>query len=218
MDWLTHNSPLGPVFMGQESFGDFLARMAAEQAERTAGFMDNWNPYSEDSNIFAKIWLTNAQTIDKAIENLQATNGWVFDEHTSADELMEMINNGNPVPVETEPEVPENAAQDISKQVGVVPIMAQIHAMGLAAAGMMGLLGGGNVKGHANGLWSVPYDGYLAYLHKSEQIVPARAVASRNFSSNLYIENMNMSGGMSADALAAAIAGRNRRMMAGYGS
>jgi hypothetical protein len=48
--------------------------------------------------------------------------------------------------------------------------------------------------------------------------VPAREVASRSFSSNLYVENMNMGGSMSADALAAAIAGRNRRLMAGYGS
>jgi hypothetical protein len=49
-------------------------------------------------------------------------------------------------------------------------------------------------------------------------VVPAREIASRSFSSNIYVENMNMGGGMSADALAATIAARNRRMMAGYGS
>ena len=74
------------------------------------------------------------------------------------------------------------------------------------------------VPGKANGIWAVPYDGYLASLHKGERVVPAREIASRSFSSNLYVENMNMGGGMSADALAATIAARNRRMMAGYGS
>ena len=71
--------------------------------------------------------------------------------------------------------------------------------------------------GHANGLSYVPNEG-LYHLHRGERVVPAREVASRSFSSNLYVENMNMGGGLSADALAAAIAGRNRRMMAGYGS
>ena len=64
----------------------------------------------------------------------------------------------------------------------------------------------------------MPYDGFLARLHKGERVMTAREVGSRSFSSNLYVENMNMGGGMDADALAAAIAGRNQRMMAGYGS
>jgi hypothetical protein len=74
------------------------------------------------------------------------------------------------------------------------------------------------LPGFANGTWSVLYDGMLARLHKGERVMPAREVQSRNFSSNLYVENMNMSGGMTADALAAAIASRNSRIMAGYGS
>ena len=73
--------------------------------------------------------------------------------------------------------------------------------------------------GHfANGLWSVPWDGYPAILHKGERVVPAREVgSSRNFSSNLYVENMNMNSGMDADGLAARIAAANRRTMAGFG-
>ena len=82
----------------------------------------------------------------------------------------------------------------------------------------MGLNFGLQRIGHANGLPFVPYDGFLARLHKGERVMTAREVGSRSFSSNLYVENMNMGGGMDADALAAAIAGRNQRMMAGYGS
>ena len=96
-----------------------------------------------------------------------------------------------------------------------------VQALGAAAAAAAGVLlsiQAPNWAPHANGLPYVPYDGYLAMLHKGERVVPAREIAGRSFSSNLYVENMNMGGGMDADALAAAIAGRNRRMMAGYGS
>ena len=70
----------------------------------------------------------------------------------------------------------------------------------------------------ANGLHWVPYDGYIAELHRGERVVPARENVSRNFSSNLYIESMYMNNGTDAQALAQSIAAANRRSMAGYGS
>ena len=96
-----------------------------------------------------------------------------------------------------------------------------VDALGGAAARAAGALASIHAPTwatHANGIWYVPWDGYPAILHKGERVTPAREMAARSFSSNLYVENMNMGGGMDADALAAAIAGRNRRMMAGYGS
>ena len=79
--------------------------------------------------------------------------------------------------------------------------------------------GGGlirSVLGYANGLPYVPSDG-LYRLHRGERVVTARE-SGRSFSSNLYVENMNMNGGLSADALASSIAARNQRLMSGYGS
>ena len=96
-----------------------------------------------------------------------------------------------------------NSATDLATQVGTVKVPAI-------------LVYSSPLKGYANGLPYVPNDG-LYKLHKGEQVVPARE-AGRSFSSNLYVENMNMSGGLSADALAASIAARNQRMMSGYGS
>lgn len=136
----------------------------------------------------------------KNIEDLDLT-GWL-DEFSS-------------VPVKVDPEAPDNAAEQIAGQVGTVFIPAQLVPTGRIRTPEGWVYPDGE---HANGIWSVPYNGYLARLHKGERVVPAREVASRSFSSNLYVENMNMGGSMSADALAAAIAGRNRRMMAGYGS
>ena len=101
--------------------------------------------------------------------------------------------------------VPDDTAQQLATQVGIVDIPARILPNGMAEYSF------------ANGISYVPYDGMLARLHKGERVVPARE-AGRNFSSNLYVENMNMNGGLSADALASAIASRNRRVMAGYGS
>ena len=61
-------------------------------------------------------------------------------------------------------------------------------------------------------------DGMLARLHKGEQVVPAREVQSRNYSSNLYVESMIMNNGTDANGLAAAMAAAQRRTMSGYGS
>ena len=78
--------------------------------------------------------------------------------------------------------------------------------------------GTGWAPGFANGIYSVPYDGMLARLHKNERVVPAREVSSRNYSSNLYVESMYMNGGTDAAGLAAAMAAAQRRQMSGYGS
>ena len=107
------------------------------------------------------------------------------------------------VPVDVQ--VPEDAAAQLSNQIGTVLIDGKIVI-------------GGEDGSHANGIWSVPFDGYLARLHKGERVVPAREVQSRSFSSNLYVENMNMSGGIDAAGLAASIAAAQRRQMSGYGS
>ena len=76
-----------------------------------------------------------------------------------------------------------------------------------------------NHWGYANGLPFVPYDGYPAILHKGERVQTAREVAaSRNFSSNLYVESMYMNNGQDTEGLAAAMAAAQRRTMSGYGS
>lgn len=105
----------------------------------------------------------------------------------------------------------ETTAEDIAGQVGTVELKAKL-------TGFWGTIFGGADGEHANGLPFVPRDNYLALLHKGERVMPAREAASRNFSSNLYVENMHMAGGVSAAALAAEISARNRRLMVGYGA
>ena len=138
------------------------------------------------------------------------------------------------VPIEGEMKLPEDQAQQLAEEIGTVEVNGIVHLTGVDGSnlGVTGNWWGGDgsavlhdrsrapkLPGFANGLWSVPFDGYTAVLHKGERVVPAREVAaSRNFSSNLYIENMNMNGGIGAEALAESIAAANRRTMRGYGS
>lgn len=122
------------------------------------------------------------------------------------------------MPIIVEPEVAEGAAEEISEDIGVVPVMVEpvLHKDRRQNQGIdITDFWDGS---HANGLWSVPYDGYLARLHRGERVIPAREVSSRNFSSNLYVESMYMNNGADANGLAAAMAAAQKRAMAGYGS
>ena len=139
----------------------------------------------------------------------QNVKGNLFD-LSVLDEMISEVEGQGGVPVEVAPEADANAAAELSEQIGTVPVAVRLTYAGGAGVNMP--------ENFANGLPFVPYDGFLARLHKGERVMTAREVGSRSFSSNLYVENMNMGGGMDADALAAAIAGRNQRMMAGYGS
>ena len=103
----------------------------------------------------------------------------------------------------------EDPAGAIEQDIGTVTVPVK-----LVPTGMDGEEDGS----FANGTWSVPYDGFLARLHRGERVMPAREVTARNYSSNLYVESMYMSGGADADGLAAAMAAAQRRTMSGYGS
>ena len=122
----------------------------------------------------------------------------------------------------------KDGKEQIEEQVGTVSIPVTFVPAGGGGGGgtpmfvydhwngMMNRLG---TRGFANGLWSVPYDGFLARLHKNERIVPAREVgSSRNFSSNLYVESMYMNNGTDAAGLASAMAAAQQRTMNGFGS
>ena len=142
----------------------------------------------------------------------------IGDLQLSDEEVMQKLSDElGYVPIDTEPVVPENAAADIAEQIGPVyiPIIAEPTGRIRTPKGWVYPEDGD----HANGLFSVPFDGYTAVLHKGERVVPAREVHnSRNFSSNLYVESMYMNNGPDAAGLAAAMAAAQRRTMSGYGS
>lgn len=127
-----------------------------------------------------------------------------------------------------EPELESDAAEQLQQQASgiTVQVGAQLVPVGYStgagmAALMLGADGSGLLSGigkKANGIWSVPFDGYPAILHRGERVVPEREVSSRSYNSNLYVEKMYMNNGTDAEGLASAMAAAQRRRMSGYGS
>jgi len=196
MDWFTHEGPFGTIFQGTESVGDWWSRTQQEISDRASTFADDWK------NLFKTILGLGDQGADQDFLDFEEALRQQIDEDL----------NAKPFDFVAEPQVPENAAAEISAQIGTVPVNIRI----------VGGAGGGkdwNTRtSRANGLPFVPYDGYLAELHKGERVVPAREIQSRNYSSNLYVESMYMNNGTDAEGLAAAMAAAQRRTMSGYGS
>ena len=134
-----------------------------------------------------------------------------------------------PVPIPAEVE-PETTAEDIAKDVGpvTIPVNLRVNMGGGAFAGGGGggglqdyfrdTLFGSFRPGFANGLPFVPWDGYIAMLHRGERVLTASQNRNYTTNSNLYIENMNMNNGLDADGLAARIAAQTRRTMSGFGN
>lgn len=156
---------------------------------------------------------------------------------TDKDKLAESVNNffnpgdsgGHGFALYVEPEIknPEEEAKKMEEDIGPLSIPVTFVPAGGGGGGGgtfmfdfgMGTLMSKFFGHHANGLPYVPYDGYLATLHRGEQVIPAREVgSSRNFSSNLYVESMYMNNGTDAAGLASAMAAAQRRTMNGFGS
>ena len=116
-----------------------------------------------------------------------------------------------PYKIEVDPEVPDNAADIISAKIGVVRIQTVLAGKSSILAAALA------AHSHANGIWNVPTDNYLAFLHAGERVMPAREVSNRSYSSNLYVEKMIMNNGTDAEGLAGAMAARQRRTMRGFG-
>ena len=140
--------------------------------------------------------------------------------------------NGIEIPAELTLQDKYKEAQRLVEELGTIQVPVELVPTSKMGAtywwGKRPVGGGGGAyyvedaeqrEGFANGIWSVPFDGYRAVLHKGERVVPAREVgSSRNFSSNLYVESMYMNNGQDAQGMAAAMAAAQRRTMSGYGS
>ena len=70
--------------------------------------------------------------------------------------------------------------------------------------------------GHANGLFSGPWDGYPAILHKGERVLTARE--NQQYTYNNYFGNVSLNNGLEIDALTDSIARRNQRQRSGFGA
>lgn len=198
------------------SLGDSNQSVNVDAFKGLAQLWADWNDWrkNDESN---PVWeaLTEAlsgETYDRFGELMDnVLTGATLDQRDTT-ELIEQVMKeigeyaeANTPEIPVQMTVPSDEAARLSELIGTVLINGQIVI-------------GEDAEPHANGIWSVPRDNYLARLHKGERVLPARAVSSQNYNSNLYVESMYMNNGTDAAGLAAAMAAAQRRQMSGYGS
>lgn len=204
--------------------GEWLKGLSSMQNQQRAELFNAIHTYSPYTNgnftgeLLREYWENpNSETFNQEMINSMVEN--------ITDAMVKYETEKPELPVEIVPE--EGTIEEMLAQIGVLDIPAKLIVTSIGTGnggggtgGMVGALDKWfNIPHHANGLWSVPFDGYTAVLHKDERIVPAREVAaSRNYNSNLYVESMYMNNGTDAAGLAAAMTAAQRRTMRGYGS
>lgn len=109
-------------------------------------------------------------------------------------------------------ELPEQMATAVSQAIGNTKVTFSTGGFGDYITRLIAGYG----EGHANGLWSVPWDGYPAILHKGERVLTAGE--AQRYTYNNYFGNVNLNNGLEIDALTESIERRNRRQRAGFGA
>lgn len=213
-DWLINQTDVGMWLRGTRTPGDTWNEFKGNVQKNAETFESDWQ-----NNAIYKALLAwgenNVRYWDQINKTNQKAAEWTLGDEYTADELMQMINNGEPVPIKSDIDM-ETSAEDIAEQIGTVIIPGVVQVTGdptysKRTPGMQGI-----IPGYANGIAYVP-DTRLAILHRGETVTPAREIASRSYSSNLYVEKMFMGGGTDARGLADEMAAAQRRQASGYG-
>ena len=202
------------LWKNQLEYGNAWVRVTQNQYDAVQKFYDYFRTRDIEEDITEADWAEFEKAFEGQ-ENLFDLVNEIFDHFTQTQNLKDLPEDlpEDFFKIAVLPEVPENAAEEISQQIGTVKVGVDF-LFGQQEHYIPGL-----PRGYANGINYVPFDGFPAILHKGERVVPARAMAaSRNYSSNLYVESMYMNSGTDAEGLASAMAAAQRRTMSGYGS
>lgn len=143
-----------------------------------------------------------------------------------ARDMVNALTGGKNVEVPVEPKADANAAEDVSKQIGVITLPAQIRVMNAGGFAVGGGGGGidplrqaifGGMKGYANGIPFVP-ETRLAWLHPGERVMTASENKNYTFNNNTYFGSVNLNNGTQVEQLSEAIARNNRKQASAYGA
>ena len=182
----------------QVYWDEMRARDFQDPEGRLTAAMQYWYPGDEGAQLLDVLGKSMLQMLIDS-----ADNGWVVPEDLPEGWWL----GPDGMEVNTDPVLSDDAAEQLQEQLSGVTL--QVDVAPKAA---------GDLAQHANGLPFVPFDGYIAALHKGERIVPANQNKSYSANSNLYVEKMYMNNGQDAQGLAAAMAAENMRIRAGFGS
>lgn len=131
--------------------------------------------------------------------------------------------------VDVQPVADANASENLAEQIGPVTIPVNLR-VNMGGGAFSGGGGGGGLQdyfrdtlfgsfrpGFANGLPFVPWDGYIAMLHRGERVLTASQNRNYTYNNHNYFGNVNLNNGMEVDALADSIAKQTRKQSRGYG-
>lgn len=174
-------APVGDWFMNNTYIGQNIRNTGDIGGSIAATFDKIKTDLSNNFRDFGKSWSGVFDEVGKLImknPNTQASKYMLFDPEQLQREIEALMPQ---VEVETDPTVPSGAASDISRQVGTVPINARLNISNypswISWSGGAGGGGGGRLNSvlmtHATGMPYVPYDGYLAMLHRGERVLTA---------------------------------------------
>lgn len=146
--------------------------------------------------------------------DLKSTNGKTVHKDRRTGKVIE----DEPVEVPADVVVPDGTPESILKQIGqvVLPVRLQVLGGGLLST-LLSTMQNLSFFSHANGIWSVPWDGYPAILHRNERVIPANQSKNYTYNSHNYFGNVSLNNGLEIDDLTRRIDKANRRKRNGFG-
>ena len=211
-DWFTNSTHVGRWITGTEKPQEYF-----DQVKKNAEtFQQDWQ-----NNVIYKFFKNNGENTIKFWDQFWKGSGPIYtpENMEEANWLPSYMRDIKPQ-IEIQPEPPADANEQIAAAIGVISVPVVLvptmegESVNNTNKRLRNIRKG--IPGYANGIAYVP-DTRLAWLHKGETVRPAREVASHNYSSNLYVENMNMGSGIDARGLADHMAAAQRRQASGYG-
>lgn len=162
-DWFMNQTYLGQNY---RNTGDIIGSAKATVEKIKSDITENIRTFADD-------WRGVASEVFSDPSKQASEQGNVFKK--ALDDLQTVFGGADPIPVKTEPKVPENAAEDIASQIGTVKVGTRMVPIDFSNGGGGGGGGGkfGVLQFHAKGARTVPFDNYPALLHRNEAVLTA---------------------------------------------